>query len=93
MTIAGALALSILVAWWLLAPLVRGTAEAAPEFAGTREALLDQRDRCRQVLKDLDLDFAMGKVPEGDYEITRQRLTAELAGILEKLDTAPARAA
>jgi len=48
--------------------------------------LLDAKERILRSLKDLDLDFAMGKVSQDDYSDSKGKLSLEASMILEKLD-------
>jgi hypothetical protein len=45
------------------------------------QARADHAQRCAQMLADLDLDFAMGKVAQSDYERTKESLERELKGL------------
>lgn len=76
------------VAWFLVRPylvLDDGTSGLVDgeELATT---LADQKARCIQVLRDLELDFTTGKISVADYEQTKNRLSIELATILERID-------
>lgn len=84
--VAVCLIISVIVAWYLLVPHFQSeSATALPESAADR-SLRDQKERCLQVLKDLELDFQTGKVAADDYQQTRTTLTNELGAILEKLE-------
>ena len=74
------------VAWLLVKPHVE---VLGPGIQGNSETILslnDQKARCVQVIKDLDLDFSTGKLSKEDYERMRKSLTMELAGILTRID-------
>ena len=58
----------------------------ASSVSGDRQTLLDQKARCLQVLSDLELDHATGKIGPSDYAQTKTRLSVELAAILERID-------
>ena len=58
---------------------------AHTEVSRDQSALLDHKERCVQVLKDLELDFATDKIARDDYEVTRKELERELASLLTKL--------
>lgn len=78
-------AVALLVSWLVISPyLVERSAVASADMG--RIPLEDQRARCIQVLKDLELDYSTQKISQDDYESSRLALSAELAGILEKLD-------
>jgi rubrerythrin len=85
------LALTIPVALFIARPLLdKETAEATPEEDLQEHeisALLAERDRILTALEELDFDNALGKIPEGDYEPTRQRLLMQGAEVLRRLDT------
>ena len=84
------LALTIPVALFIARPLLdKETAEATPEEVLQEHeisALLAERDRILTALEELDFDNALGKIPEGDYEPTRQRLLVQGAEVLRRLD-------
>lgn len=83
------LALAAFVAWSLLAPCFVDAGSAAaetPPGGGALDSLGDQKSRCLQVMRDLELDYATGKIAPVDYEQTKARLTVELASILERID-------
>jgi hypothetical protein len=59
---------------------------SATDSASSRESILaDSKERGLRALKDLDLDYAMGKLSKDDYEQSRQSLTGEVAAILTEL--------
>jgi cytochrome c-type biogenesis protein CcmH len=58
-----------------------GVSGAAPDVTGTPVELRARRDALRQMLLELEADFADGKVLERDYEALRQRDEAELAAL------------
>ena len=77
--------LAVVVAWYVTEPYF--AVESGFTIANLdANSLSDQRARCVQVLKDLELDFMTGKVSEQDYGEMRRSLSAELAEILKKLD-------
>lgn len=49
-------------------------------------ALLAERDQVLDNLNELDLDFAVGKIPEADYPVQRNLLLERGAYILRELD-------
>ncbi len=68
----------------LLAP--GSLAVAAGGAADNRENILfDSKERGLRALKDLDLDYAMGKLSKDDYEQSRESLTRDVAAILTEL--------
>ena len=48
--------------------------------------LLAERDRVLTALEELDFDNALGKIPQGDYPVQRERLLTQGAAVLRKLD-------
>lgn len=83
-------ALAFLVAWLLVKPHVDAQ-ETALSYGGNvpqagLQGLFDQKQRCIQLTKDLDLDYSTGKIAKPDYDRMRDTLTAELAGLLTQID-------
>lgn len=58
---------------------------ASQSFNEEESYLLEQKRQCLQVLRDLDLDHATGKVVLEEYNRMRARLELDLAAILKKL--------
>jgi hypothetical protein len=77
-----------LVAWFLLQPFCaeQVTGVSLGRQSAELERLLDQKERCLQVIKDLELDHATNKVSKEDFERTRASLMSEMAGLLERID-------
>ena len=93
MTLFGSILFTVFVAWALTRPHLELASDGA-DFAGERgetETLLDQKSRCMQLLKDLELDFSTGKISEGDYTRMRGSLTAELGALLTRIDESTGR--
>lgn len=84
----GSIVLAALVAWYLVAPLWVTEGSGGADRAGDdpAEGLADQKARCLQVLRDLELDYTTGKISTTDYEQTKTRLGVEFAAILERID-------
>lgn len=85
--IIASLILSLLVVWYVLAPLFE---PPMPSYAdgsadGTLGPLLDAKERALRSLKDLELDFSMGKLSSEDFEQSKRSLTAEVATILAEI--------
>ncbi|NPA26602.1 MAG: zinc ribbon domain-containing protein [Chloroflexi bacterium] len=57
-----------------------------------RSVLLARREAVINALRELDLDYAVGKLPEADYQRQRQALLKEGAAILKALDALEQRA-
>lgn len=79
------LALLILVALFVSRPLV---GEEHPHWTGDpeRSHWLAERERVLDALLELDFDRQLGKVPDDAYAEQRQRLLAQGAGALKRLD-------
>lgn len=87
MWIAAAALFVLLITWFLCLP-VLGVAldsNAVESFDRSRIVLLDTKERALRALKDLELDFAMGKVSTEDFEPTKRALTLEIAAVLKEL--------
>jgi hypothetical protein len=48
--------------------------------------LLDQKERCVQVLRDLELDFGTGKIEPEEFERMKSGIVSEMAVVLKQLD-------
>lgn len=84
-----ALVLALVVAAALWVPFAEAVAVDSAGDLGEWGRLHEQKTRCLQVLRDLELDNATGKVSPTDYEQTKTRLRIELAEILERIEGAP----
>ena len=75
--------------FWVLLPLARredyraGTISAAGELRD----LYVLRDVAYDTLRDLESDFGMGKMGEGDYRELKTRTQAEAAEILRRIES------
>lgn len=82
------LVLSLCMGLYLAAPLFeqRGApADAAVASAEAARRLLDSKERALRALKDLELDFTMGKVSREDYDRSHAELSLEVGRILQEL--------
>ncbi|MDR7483947.1 MAG: hypothetical protein QN187_01310 [Armatimonadota bacterium] len=75
-------AVAVLAALYLLAPAFRPGEVPAPD---PRAALEAARDAGLRSLKDLELDWATGKLSDEDYRTQRAALEAETAAIVRQL--------
>jgi rubrerythrin len=83
------LALMVVVAVYIAAPLTaRSRVIAAPEES-SREKLLAERNTVLTALRDLDFDFQTGKLLEADYRAMREKYAARGVEILKELDALP----
>lgn len=84
------LALLIPVSLFIARPLLDKEAAVVTPEEDMQEhelsALLAERDRILTALEELDFDNSLGKIPEGDYDPTRERLLAQGAEVLRKID-------
>jgi hypothetical protein len=81
-------ALSALLGLYLAAPLAEavGVGASSDKGAGSRApSLMDKKERALRALKDLELDYTMGKVSREDFERSKQELSREVARVLEEL--------
>lgn len=87
MWIVAAAALVSLMAWFLVSPLFEAASNVVlgNGLGAERVSLLDTKERAVRALKDLELDFAMGKVGAEDFEQSKRALTVEVASVLQKL--------
>ena len=81
------LAVLILVGMYLYAPFMERRARNVTEEEHELSALMAERDRVINSLQELDFDFKLGKIPEGDYPTQRAGLLQKGADILRKIDS------
>lgn len=55
----------------------------------TRSRLLAEKERLLTVLRELDFDYSLGKIPEEDYPSQRDDLVRQGAEVMKKLDEIP----
>jgi hypothetical protein len=73
-SIAVIIILTVALAIWIMAPLSHAQTASAADSV-TNEDLLDRQQRAANLLKDVELDFAMGKMTAEDYEKLRGELS------------------
>jgi len=81
------LGLLVIVGVYLYAPFVNRRARRVTEEEHELSALLAERDRVINSLQELDFDYKLGKIPEGDYPTQRASLLQHGADILRQIDT------
>lgn len=81
------IALLILVAAFIVRPLLDRKALGVSEEEQSLSTWLARRDRVLDALQELDFDFKLGKIPEADYPSQRAMLLQQGADILKHLDT------
>lgn len=77
----------ILVGLYLYAPLLERQTGLVTAEEHELSSLLAERDRVVNSLQELDFDFKLGKIPEGDYPAQRAALLQKGADILKNIDT------
>ena len=74
-------------AYRILLPLVAKDVEAPPMIAGrTRAALEREKTLVLRSIKELEFDYAMGKVAKADFDEMSARLRARAGGLIRQLD-------
>jgi hypothetical protein len=75
-------------AYRALSPLFHTEAEETPVMVSgrTRAALEREKTLVLRTIKELEFDFAMGKVGKGDFEEMSGRLRARAIGLMRQLD-------
>jgi hypothetical protein len=80
-------ALLLLVGLYIARPILEGKSSSTVNSEEhDRSALLAERDRMINALQELEFDYALGKIPEGDYPVQRAQMLHYGAEILRKLD-------
>jgi len=82
----------ILVGLFLYAPFLERSGRRVTEEEHEFSSLLAERDRAVNSLQELDFDFKLGKIPEGEYPAQRADLLQKGADILRKIDSFSANA-
>jgi hypothetical protein len=77
-----------LAAYQMLSPLVAPVVPTAPVVAGgrTRAALEREKTLVLRAIKELEFDFAMGKVAQADFDEMGARLRRRAMGLMQQLD-------
>jgi hypothetical protein len=85
--IIASLILSLLVVWYVLSPIFEGGMAhfGAAAQPGTLGPLLDAKERALRALKDLEMDFSMGKLSQEDFMTSKGSVTTEIASILAEI--------
>ncbi|HSO11204.1 MAG TPA: zinc ribbon domain-containing protein [Anaerolineales bacterium] len=81
------LGVTILVGLYLYAPLLERQVHRVTAEEHELSSLLAERDRVVNSLQELDFDFKLGKIPEGDYPAQRAVLLQKGADILRSIDS------
>lgn len=80
------LAILVMVVAFVARPLVERQAQPVSEADRELSALQAERDRTLQLLQDLEMDHAMGKITPDDYQAQRAPLVARGAEVLRQID-------
>jgi hypothetical protein len=81
-----ALIISCFCVLYVLPPLLSVPAEDGNGVVSSRLIeLTDAKERSLRAIKDLELDFAMGKIAASEYEATRNELVSEASHALQEL--------
>lgn len=79
------LGLSLAIAGAILLPFFRiDSGDSHLAVTAESSALNDQRERCIQVIRDLELDLATGKLTSEEYTRMRSSVGQELLSIVDK---------
>lgn len=76
------------LALFIVAPMrwsVVGAGGAYPAADKMREKLLDDKELALRALKDLESDYAMGKVDQDEYTRSYTQLSLDVAAALEEI--------
>jgi len=76
----------VLTGLYLYAPFTTRARRTRVQESHEISALKAERDRVINSLQELDFDFSLGKIPEGEYPDQRAALLQKGADILRKLD-------
>ncbi len=87
MWIVAAAVMAVLLAIALVKPLFEPAlaVEARLHDGGPLRDLLDEKERTFRALKDLELDFSMGKISAEELEPARRALVLEAGKLLEEI--------
>ena len=78
---------AILVGLYLYAPLLERQGRRITAEEHELSSLLAERDRVVNSLQELDFDFKLGQIPEGDYPGQREALLQRGANVLRRIDS------
>jgi hypothetical protein len=82
-----AVAIVVLVAWFVTAPLRRGPSEEADDPAVAELADLEARKEAKyRQIRDAEADHAAGKLTDEDFKRLDRELRGEAVDILKRID-------
>jgi len=85
MWILGSLALTIVVAWLTMKPLLVAHGNGAQDtVTDPLFVRADAKERALRSLKDLEFDYKMGKLSADDYADVKAKISAEVARLLSE---------
>ena len=79
-------AVAAVVAVYILQPILLHEGKVVTEEDRRLSQLKADRDRTINMVKELDMDYAMKKIPENDYLEQRAKLMTQGAAILREID-------
>lgn len=79
--------LALAINWWVLRPLFAVYSNSSSALSERGSQLFDKKERCLQVLRDLQLDYATRKLGEADYLAMKAQVSRELAEVLAAIDS------
>jgi len=79
-------ALAIIVVGYVLQPILEKRAKPITEVSRYTSELQAERDQILMNLQEFDLDHAMGKFPEDEYQSRRSAMVVRGAAVLKELD-------
>ena len=81
------LALSLLIGLYLARPFFEAAYAGVDSTSGLEslQTLQDSKERALRAMKDLELDYSMGKISQEDFQRARNELSIEVAGVLEEI--------
>lgn len=80
--------LSLAIVYYVLMPFFEPALDVGVGVrseGGALAPLLDSKERALRALKDLDMDFSMGKLSQEDFEVSKKALSLEVANILHEI--------
>ena len=80
--------LSLIVVYFVMMPFFEPALDVgvdARREGGALTPLLDAKERALRSLKDLEMDFSMGKLSQEDFEASKKTLSVEVANILHEI--------
>lgn len=85
--IALSLVLSLLIGLYLVRPFFEAAYAGVDSTSGLEslQALQDSKERALRAMKDLELDYSMGKISQQDFDRAKNELSLEVAGVLVEI--------